>query len=283
MLANGFLIAAALLVGGEIAAEPATPDVITAKSAQQHEVAGIGVALRVKEGKCYVVRVLNDTPAAAEGSLQAKDEIVAVAEGEGTPTTVAGRGLSDVAALIRGRVGTEVRLTIVPAGTEKQRVVRFVRGSIDELLNFGQEPLLIGSKAPQAEFKLLGSDKSFTLASLAGEKVVLKFWSTGCRPCLRGLDKVCGSQASPDERAEDARVLLVSVDDDFETALKTYKSRGWIRGEFVWGGYEASKHFRLPGLPCTIVIDPEGRIYACVMGAAYEAPSAQDSNDQNKP
>jgi len=283
VLGNGFLIAAAFLVGGEITAEPATPDVITEKSAQQYEVAGIGVALRVKEGKCYVVRVLKNTPAAAEGSLQVKDEIVAVAEGEGTPTTVAGRGLSDVAALIRGRVGTEVRLTIASPDNETQRVVRFVCGSIDELLNFGQEPLPIGSPAPHAEFKLLGSDKTFALASLTGKKVVIKFWSTGCRPCLRGLDKAYGSQASPDERAQDARVLLVSVDDDFATALKTYESRGWAGGEFVWGGHEVLKQFRLPGLPCTIVIDPEGRIDACVMGAAYEAPSAQDSNDQNKP
>jgi thiol-disulfide isomerase/thioredoxin len=283
MLGNGFLIAAALFVGGEIAAEPATTDASTAKSAEQHEVAGIGVALRVTEGKCYVVRVLKDSPAAAEGSLQAKDEIVAVAEGEGTPTTVAGMGLSDVAGLVRGRVGSEVRLTIAPAHNETQRVVRLVRGSIDELLTFGQEPLPIGSPAPQAKFKLLGSDKSFTLASLTGKKVVLKFWSTGCRPCLRGLDEVYGSQASPEDRAQDARVLLVSVDDDFATALKTYKSRGWTRGEFVWGGYEVLKQFRLPGLPCTIVIDPEGRIDACVMGAAYEAKFASENAGQNKP
>jgi thiol-disulfide isomerase/thioredoxin len=283
MLGNGFLVAVAILFSGEIAAEPVKPDASTAKSAQQHEVAGIGVALRVKEGKCYIVRVLKETPAAAEGSLQAKDEIVAVAEGEGTPMTVARMKLGDVSALIRGRVGTEVRLTIVPAGGEKQRVIRFVRGSIDELLNFGQEPLPIGSPAPQAEFKLLGSDKSFTLASLTGKEVVLKFWSTGCRPCLRGLDEAYGAQASPEEQAQGARVLLVSVDDDYATALKTYESRGWTGGEFVWGGYEVLKEFRLPGLPCTVVINPEGRIDACVMGAAYEAPSVQESTDQKKP
>jgi thiol-disulfide isomerase/thioredoxin len=283
MLGNGFLVAIAILFSGEIAAEPATPAASIAQSTLMPEVAGIGVALRVKEGKCYVVRVLKDTPAAAEGSLQAKDEIVAVAEGEGTPTTVARMKLGDVSALIRGRVGTEVRLTIAPADNKTQRVVRLVRGSIDELLNFGQEPLPIGSPAPQAEFKLLGSDKSFTLDSLTGKKVVVKFWSTGCRPCLRGLDEAYGSQASPEERAQDARVLLVSVDDDFATALKTFESRGWTGGEFVWGGYEVLKQFRLPCLPCTIVIDPEGRIDACVMGAAYEAPIAQESTDQNKP
>lgn len=283
MLGNGFLVAIAILFSGDIAAEPVKPDASIARSAQQHEVAGIGVALRVKEGKCYVVRVLKDTPAAAEGSLQAKDEIVAVAEGEGTPATVARMKLGDVSALIRGRVGTEVRLTIAPADNKSQRIVRLVRGSIDELLNFGQEPLPIGSPAPQAEFKLLGSDKSFTLASLTGKKVVLKFWSTGCRPCLRGLDEAYGSQASPEELKQDARVLLVSVDDDFATALETYESRGWTGGEFVWGGYEVLKQFRLPGLPCTIVIDPEGHIDACVMGAAYNAHLAPENAGQKKP
>jgi thiol-disulfide isomerase/thioredoxin len=154
--------------------------------------------------------------------------------------------------------------------------VRFVRGSIDELLDFGQEPLPIGSPAPRVEFKGLGSEKTITLASLAGEKVVLKFWSTGCGPCLKALDKAYGPSSAPVDRAPNGRVLLVSIDDDIETSRQTFASRDWTGGEFVWGGHDVSRHFRLPGLPCTVVIDAEGRLTACVMGSAYEAPGAPD-------
>ncbi len=276
MLGSGFLVAIALVVGGEVTANPPTPRSSIERPAQPPEVAGIGVALRVKEGRCYVVRVLKETPAAAEGSLRARDQVVAVAEGEAAPVSVDGMKLGEVAALIRGRVGTEVRLTIVPADNEAQRVVRLVRGSIDQLLRFGQEPLPLGSPAPPADFHSLGSEETFTLASLAGEKVVLKFWSTGCGPCLKALDNAYGPSSAPAEGNQGDRVLLVSIDDDIETSRRTFASRGWTGSGFVWGGYEVSKQFQLPGLPCTVVIDADGRIEACVMGTEYDLPVNPD-------
>ncbi len=279
MLGNRFLIAAVIAFGGEVTATPTTADTLMAKSPDQPEVAGIGVHLREKAGKGFVVRVLPNTPASEEGSLQAGDEIVAIAEGEATPVGLAGKELGDMSSLIRGRVGTEIRLTVISVNGETERVIRLVRGSIEELLVLGQDPLPVGAEAPPlVEFRNLESDATLSLASLDGTKVVLKFWSTGCRPCLRGIDDAYGSPSDvPEEQAVAARVLLVSIDDKIETARKTVESRGWTGGEFVWGGYEASKQFRLPGLPCTIVIDADGHIESCVLGAAYDAQSEPEN------
>lgn len=73
---------------------------------------GIGATLREDEGFIKVVRIIPGSAAYRQGQLEAEDTILAVAEGAGEPVDVVDRRLRDAVSLIRGKKGTEVRLTV---------------------------------------------------------------------------------------------------------------------------------------------------------------------------
>jgi C-terminal processing protease CtpA/Prc len=120
---------------------------LTAGAAEvsNHETAGIGVVLGVKDHNFIVMSILPDSPAAIQKDIHVGDRIVAVAQ-DGEPAVQVQDGkLAQAIALIRGPKGTTVRLTIVPAGENDTRVqvVSFVRSELKELSN--------GIKAPDTE------------------------------------------------------------------------------------------------------------------------------------
>nr|MCU0392565.1 carboxy terminal-processing peptidase [Thermoflexibacter sp.] len=74
---------------------------------------GIGARLTTKDdGTVKVSEVMPGGPAWRQGILKAEDVIIKVAQGEGEPTEVTNMILDDVVKLIKGKKGTEVRLTI---------------------------------------------------------------------------------------------------------------------------------------------------------------------------
>ena len=79
---------------------------------------GIGATLREEDGYIKVVRIIPGSAAARQGQLQAEDSILEVAEGDGEPVDITDTRLRDAVRLIRGKKGTEVRLTVKkPNGT----------------------------------------------------------------------------------------------------------------------------------------------------------------------
>jgi carboxyl-terminal processing protease len=87
---------------------------------------GIGATLRDDEGYIKVVKVIPGSAAERQGQLQADDIILAVAQGNGEPVDISDMRLRDAVALIRGKKGSEVRLTIRRAG-HKPFVIAIVR------------------------------------------------------------------------------------------------------------------------------------------------------------
>lgn len=73
---------------------------------------GIGATLREEDGFIKVVRIIPGSAAYRQGQLDAEDTILAVAEGLAEPVDVVDRRLRDAVSLIRGKKGTEVRLTV---------------------------------------------------------------------------------------------------------------------------------------------------------------------------
>ncbi|MDO3378476.1 carboxy terminal-processing peptidase [Geoalkalibacter halelectricus] len=73
---------------------------------------GIGATLREEDGFIRVVRIIPGSAAYRQGQLEAEDTILAVAEGGEEPVDVVDRRLRDAVSLIRGKKGTEVRLTV---------------------------------------------------------------------------------------------------------------------------------------------------------------------------
>jgi carboxyl-terminal processing protease len=87
---------------------------------------GIGATLRDDEGVIKVVKVIPGSAAARQGQLQADDIILAVAQGTGEPVDISDMRLRDAVDLIRGKKGSEVRLTVRRAG-HKPMVVSIIR------------------------------------------------------------------------------------------------------------------------------------------------------------
>ncbi|MCX7591999.1 MAG: carboxy terminal-processing peptidase [Kiritimatiellae bacterium] len=90
---------------------------------------GIGALLRSQDGAAEVVRLIPGGPADRDKRdirLQPGDKIIAVADGDGPPVDILHWPLEKIVRLIRGKKGTRVVLTVIPAsdqtGTTTKRV-----------------------------------------------------------------------------------------------------------------------------------------------------------------
>ncbi len=95
---------------------------------------GIGASLQLVDDYVTISNLIAGGPAAAAGTLQTNDRILAVGQGRsGAMTEVIGWRLEDVVQLIRGRNGTLVRLQILPAGVApggNEKIVELARGKV---------------------------------------------------------------------------------------------------------------------------------------------------------
>ncbi len=73
---------------------------------------GIGATLQEKDGYIKVVSIVPGSPSARQGELQVDDLILKVGQGTEEPVDVVDMRLDEAVQLIRGKKGTEVRLTV---------------------------------------------------------------------------------------------------------------------------------------------------------------------------
>jgi len=73
---------------------------------------GIGAQLQEKDGFLKVASIVPGSPSYKQGDLKAGDIILKVAQGAGEPVDVTNMKIDDAIQLIRGKKGTEVRLTV---------------------------------------------------------------------------------------------------------------------------------------------------------------------------
>jgi carboxyl-terminal processing protease len=87
---------------------------------------GIGAQLQQKDDEVKVSSIVPGSPSWRQGKLKAGDIILKVAQGDGEPVEVTGMKLDNVVKLVRGKKGTEVRLTVrkVIGGTEVISIIR---------------------------------------------------------------------------------------------------------------------------------------------------------------
>jgi len=91
---------------------------------------GIGASLTEDEGNIKIATIVTGSPAQKSGQIQIGDFIIKVAQGAEEPQDLTGFAVEDAVKLIRGKKGTEVRLTIrKPDGSTK--VVSMIREKIN--------------------------------------------------------------------------------------------------------------------------------------------------------
>jgi carboxyl-terminal processing protease len=94
---------------------------------------GIGAQLEWDDGYTKIKSLVPGGPAEFSKQLKPNDKIVAVAQGPAEPVDVVEMRLNKVVSMIRGKRGTEVRLTIIPANSpdgSAKKVVTIIRDEI---------------------------------------------------------------------------------------------------------------------------------------------------------
>lgn len=119
---------------------------------------GIGAMLQKDEdqGGATIEGLVVGGPAFKGGSLEVKDRVIGVAQGESEFVDVVEMKLSDIVDLIRGEVGSKVRLKVVPAGkTGGVKLVDIQRDKIDLKDSLATADLII-TKDPVGQEQKLG-------------------------------------------------------------------------------------------------------------------------------
>ena len=125
--------------------------------------------------------------------------------------------------------------------------------------------LFSGEQEPKMapDFSLLSLDgETVTLSELRGNVVVIDFWATWCRPCLKSFPNL---HAVVDRHQDRGVVLLViSLDKTAKRARDYLVDNGYPTNNVLWESLddarEIKKLFGVVGIPRTIIIDRDGFI-----------------------
>ncbi len=88
---------------------------------------GIGAMLRSEDGAAKITNIIAGGPAEMDGRLKAGDKIIAVAQGDEKAVNILYWPLSKAVRLIRGEIGTDVVLTIIPAEDKTGTLTKKIR------------------------------------------------------------------------------------------------------------------------------------------------------------
>ncbi|NBV41708.1 tail-specific protease [bacterium] len=115
---------------------------------------GIGAVLQEEDGYIKVARVVPGGPAWKQKELKAQDIILKVAQGDGEPVDIVGVRVQDAVKLIRGKKGTQAKLTVKkPEG--KIVVIPIVRDVVVLEESYSKSAVLAGSNGRRYGYILL--------------------------------------------------------------------------------------------------------------------------------
>lgn len=230
------------------------------------DTAGIGIAWG-KDGDNIVVKLVMPNYAAAQSkAVKVGDRVVGIGQEIGGSVDVRGMPLERVVQLIRGQVGTLVRLTVVPAGMgeDDARSISLIRGEIKELEGYGTV-LANGTKAPNIHFVGLSDGRAprGQLSDFRGIVVLVEFWATWCAPCIQRLDRLQQLRQKRPEWKDRVELLAVSIDDRGEDARALIGRKRWNETRNVWASDpDIRKRYGITGIPSFFLIDQHGTIVA---------------------
>ncbi len=102
---------------------------------------GIGAQLSVEDGNCKVKQVIVGAPAWKEGRLKNEDIILKVAQADEEPVEITGWDIEEVVQIIRGKEGTEVRLTVKHLAGNIE-IISIRRGKVETESTFAKSAII---------------------------------------------------------------------------------------------------------------------------------------------
>ncbi len=115
----------------------------------------------------------------------------------------------------------------------------------------------VGAILSYHELESLDGER-FTLNDLKGEVLMINFWASWCKPCLMELPVM--DQWNSEFAQMGGRVIAISVDHDRANAGKFADDADLSLDVCHDGPHGLAKKLDLPSLPCTYVLDREGRV-----------------------
>ena len=106
---------------------------------------GIGARLQAKDGILKVSEIIVGSPSFKQGELKAGDEIHKVAQGMNEPVDITNMDMDDAIDLIKGKKGTEVRLTVKKPDATFQ-VIAIIRDVIEMEETYAKSAILTNRK-----------------------------------------------------------------------------------------------------------------------------------------
>ncbi|PCC71001.1 Peroxiredoxin [Nannocystis exedens] len=99
--------------------------------------------------------------------------------------------------------------------------------------------------------------KDISMASLRGKVVLLNFWGTWCKPCLKELPEF--DRLIRHYKKSGAVLVAVATDTEPQKVLEFAKERK-ISAKLVLGGEDLAKQYDSPNFPFSFVVDDKGTI-----------------------
>jgi len=107
-----------------------------------------------------------------------------------------------------------------------------------------------------------------SLASFRGEVVVVNFWASWCKPCRKELPVMDGWHASWAGRG--ARVVAISIDKDVRNARR-FADKAELSLTLLHDGPAGlARTLDLPSLPCTYLLDRQGKVVTVIRSSSSE-------------
>jgi thiol-disulfide isomerase/thioredoxin len=128
-------------------------------------------------------------------------------------------------------------------------------------------PVDAGNTAPAFALPAIGPagalGEPVTLASQAGNIVVVDFWATWCKPCLAAMPKLDALAQQPG-----VRVLAIDLDDP-AAARALFDARGYHMTLLADDG-AVSERYGVSSIPHTVVIDATGVVRGVARGGGVD-------------
>lgn len=121
---------------------------------------GIGARLQQKDDYIKVSELVVGGPAYKQGELKAGDLIIKVAQGSNEAVDIVGMDIDDAIELIKGKKGTEVRLTVKRA--EGEKVISITRDIVELEETFAHSAIIDNGKGKTGYIKLPSFYSDFT-------------------------------------------------------------------------------------------------------------------------
>lgn len=128
----------------------------------------------------------------------------------------------------------------------------------------GSDPVERGSSAPAFSLPALEGGE-VSLSSLEGQVVLINFWATWCKPCLKEIPAL---SAAYKKYKDQGFVLLGVMTDDVPTPkLQAFQKRRGMTYPIVRMDQELVEAFEYPeSLPTTFVYSRDGRLHQRLRG-----------------